>query len=235
MSISMKKILVVDDEKAIRLLLKVNLEKVGYSVKEACNGVEALKCLEKTPFDLVVLDVMMPELDGIDVCRRVKVLYPNMPIIMLSAKSEEIDRILGLEMGADDYVAKPFSPRELLARIKAVFRRVEQYSHNEIASNQFCCGDIVLDKNTYKVFVNHQEVKLTLKEFELLFYFMKNANRVLSRQRLIDAIWQYDFSGETRMIDVHIANLREKIEKNPKEPWYIKTVRGVGYQFKGDL
>lgn len=231
----MKKILVVDDEKAIRLLLKVNLEKVGYTVKEACNGMEALKCLEQTQFDLIVLDVMMPELDGIDVCRRVKVLYPNMPIIMLSAKSEEIDRILGLEMGADDYVAKPFSPRELLARIKAVFRRVEQYHVNEVVSDQYRCGDIVLDKNAYKVFVNQQEVKLTLKEFELLLYFMKNANRVLSRQRLIDAVWKYDFSGETRMIDVHIANLREKIEKNPKEPLYIKTIRGVGYQFKGDL
>lgn len=231
----MKKILVVDDERAIRLLLKVNLEKEGYTVKEASNGVEALKCLEQTPFDLMVLDVMMPELDGIDVCRRVKVLYPNMPIIMLSAKSEEIDRILGLEMGADDYVAKPFSPRELLARIKAVFRRVGQPKVSETTSDQYTSGDIVLDKNTYKVFVNQQEVKLTLKEFELLLYFMKNANRVLSRQRLIDAVWKYDFSGETRMIDVHVANLREKIEKNPKEPVYIKTVRGVGYQFKGDL
>lgn len=235
MARGMKRILVVDDEKAIRLLLKVNLEQAGYTVKEACNGVDALKSLEQSLFDLMILDVMMPELDGIDVCRRVKVLYPNMPVIMLSAKSEEFDRILGLEMGADDYVAKPFSPRELLARIKAVFRRVEQHQVTTTTSEQYTCGDIVLDKNTYKVFVYGKEVKLTLKEFELLLYFMKNANRVLSRQRLIDAVWQYDFSGETRMIDVHIANLREKIEKNPKEPLYIKTIRGVGYQFKGDL
>lgn len=231
----MKKILVVDDEKAIRLLLKVNLEKEGYVVKEASNGVEALKKLEQGPFDLMILDVMMPELDGIDVCRRVKVLYPNLPIIMLSAKSEEIDRILGLEMGADDYIAKPFSPRELLARIKAVFRRVEQYKGESTTVEQYTSGNIVLDQSTYKVFVANKEIKLTLKEFELLLYFMKNANRVLSRQRLIDAVWKYDFSGETRMIDVHVANLREKIEKNPKEPLYIKTVRGVGYQFKGDL
>ncbi len=224
----MEKILVVDDEKHIRDLIKFNLDKAGFQVLTAADGKEALKILNNN-IDLIVLDLMLPEIDGLEVCRKMRAddKLKNIPIIMLTAKGEEVDRILGLEMGADDYMTKPFSPRELTARIKAIFRRLSQMNTSDKFEEEiFEEGNIKIDTGRHEVRVNGKEISLTPKEFELIRYLIINKGRVLSRDLLLEKIWGYEYAGDTRTVDVHVRRLRKKINKN-----YIETVRGVGYKF----
>jgi len=225
------KILVVDDEENIVELVKFNLEKEGYQVVTAYDGEEALKKVEDVHPNLIVLDLMLPKLDGFDVCRQIRKdsKLNKIPIIMLSAKGEEIDKILGLELGADDYVTKPFSPRELLARVKAILRRVKNKSDKE--EEVIALGDIKIDLTKYRVEVDSEEINLTPKEFDLLAILMTHPGQVFSRSYLFDELWGYDYHGDTRTVDVHIRRLRKKISNHSNQE-SILTVRGVGYKFK---
>ncbi|NPV26299.1 MAG: response regulator transcription factor [Firmicutes bacterium] len=226
-----KRILVVDDEEAIARLVAYNLKKEGFEAIMASDGLEALQKVKSEQPDLVILDIMLPGIDGYDVCRLMRKEDISIPVIMLTAKDDEVDKILGLELGGDDYVTKPFSPRELIARVKAVLRRVQK-KQDAFASDQIAIGDLVADLARHEVTVNGREVQLTPKEFELLEYLIRNAGRVVSRDLLLDQVWDYEFAGDTRIVDVHISRLREKIERDPKNPEYILTIRGVGYKFK---
>lgn len=225
----MEKILVVEDEKNIRELIKFNLENAGFEVLTADDGREALDQLSDE-IDLVVLDLMLPQIDGMEVCRRMRGSEElrQIPIIMLTAKGEEVERILGLEMGADDYMTKPFSPRELIARIKAIFRRIKEFKADtsELKEEIIDLGDLKLDIPRHEVIYQEQKIVLTPKEFELLRYLIINQGRVLSRDLLLEKIWGYEYAGDTRTVDVHIRRLRKKISSD-----YIATVRGVGYKF----
>ncbi|WP_018247522.1 response regulator [Orenia marismortui] len=225
------KILVVDDEVNIVELVKFNLEKEGYEVITAYDGEEAINKAKENNPNLIVLDLMLPKLDGFDVCRQIRKdnQLKRTPIIMLSAKGEEIDKILGLELGADDYVTKPFSPRELIARVKAVLRRID--SKEEKTDKIIELGAIEVDLNKYRVEVNGSEINLTPKEFELLAILMTHPGQVFSRSYLLDELWGYDYHGGTRTVDVHIRRLRKKIGNHSEEE-PILTVRGVGYKFK---
>ncbi|EHQ91531.1 response regulator with CheY-like receiver domain and winged-helix DNA-binding domain [Desulfosporosinus youngiae DSM 17734] len=225
-------ILVVDDEEPILELLKFNLEKEGYGVFLAKDGQEALDCVEKEQPDLVVLDLMLPGMDGLEVCRRIRLIprYQQLPIIMLTAKGEVIDKVLGLELGADDYMTKPFSPRELLARIKARLRRMNL---SEETDSQVVRGELRIDIKGFRVYVRGEETELTPKEFELLRVLLEQPGRVYSRDDLLERIWGYEYDGDTRTVDVHVRHLRLKIEKDPSNPEYIETLRGIGYRFKG--
>ncbi|MDI3547853.1 MAG: two-component system, OmpR family, alkaline phosphatase synthesis response regulator PhoP [Halanaerobiales bacterium] len=226
----MKKILVIDDEENIRELIKFNLENSGFEVELAADGREGLDKLDRT-IDLVVLDLMLPVIDGLSVCRQIRgdEQFKNLPIIMLTAKGEEVDRILGLEMGADDYLTKPFSPRELIARIKAVLRRVDLSGKEEELKEEkklIKYGDIELNIQSYEARESGQLLNLTPKEFDLLKLLLVNAGKVLTRDLLLERIWGYEYTGDTRTVDVHIRRLRKKIGED-----YISTVRGVGYKF----
>jgi len=224
-----QKILVVDDEQSIRELITFNLEKAGYQVLCAEDGLEALKLIQDK-VDLVVLDLMLPEVDGLEVCRRLKgdQQSTGIPVIMLTAKDEEIDKILGLELGADDYLTKPFSPRELVARIKAVLRRSAKESST---MGQLSVGDLKMDFNSYEVFLGKESLELTPKEYELLKLFLTNIGKAYSREQLLDQIWGYEYYGDTRTVDVHIRHLRAKLSGDPKVSEAIETIRGVGYRF----
>ncbi len=226
-----KKILVVDDEENIVELVKFNLEQEGYQVTSAYTGKKALDLIKEDRFDLVILDLMLPEMDGFDICRKIrnKTGINRLPVIMLSAKSEEVDKVLGLEIGADDYITKPFSPRELLARVKAVLRRTKVME--EIKSNLINLGELKLDLKKYTFKVNDEVINLTPKEFALLSILMNHPGQVFSRDKLLKEIWGYDYHGDTRTVDVHVRRLRKKI-KEYSEQDYIITVRGVGYKFK---
>ncbi len=222
------KILVVDDEQHILELLEYNLVENGYEVTTVDNGTKALELAAKGSFDLILLDVMLPEINGVEICKKLKhELNIDTPVIMLTAKSEEIDKILGLELGADDYVTKPFSVRELLARIKAVTRR---YEKKEEKTNQIQVYDILIDIDRHEVKCKDQLIDLTFKEFELLRTFAQNRGKVLTRDYLLDTIWGYDYIGETRTVDVHVRYLRKKIGDD--ESKYIETIRGIGYKMK---
>ncbi|MBM7624960.1 response regulator transcription factor [Sporohalobacter salinus] len=229
-----KKILVVDDEENIVELVKFNLEKEGYQVFVTYDGQSALDKLQKEEIDLLILDLMLPELGGLDVCRRIRNddILSDLPIIMLTAKEKEVDRVLGLELGADDYVTKPFSPRELVARVKAILRRTDS-SKQEKNETKIELGEIVIDLNKYEVLINNNQVNFTPKEFELLKLLAKNAGKVLTRNFLLKEIWGYNYDGDTRTVDVHIRRTRQKLNNNLEEDVeYIETVRGVGYRFK---
>lgn len=231
------KLLVVDDEASIVTLLTYNLEKEGYAVDSAGDGQQAVKLAMADTYDLIVLDLMLPGMDGLDVCRHLREQKVNAPILMLTAKDEEFDKVLGLELGADDYMTKPFSPRELVARVRAIFRRVEQTAAMkspdiDSAKEKETLGDIELYPNHYEAYVNGKQLELTPKEFELLLYLMQHRGRVLTRDRLLNAVWNYEFVADTRIVDVHISHLREKIEPETKKPTYIKTVRGIGYKME---
>ncbi len=231
----MKKILVVDDEPSIVTLLTFNLEKEGYQVTSATDGQEALEIALMQSFDFILLDVMLPHMDGIEITKRLRQEKVNTPIIILTAKDDPIDRILGLEIGADDYLSKPFSPREVIARIKAIARRISQNEVQQIDEEKeeiVNIGSIEADLSNYQVKVKGEQIFLTPKEFELLVYFMKRKDRVIDRDTLLDRIWHFDFDGQSRIVDVHISHLREKIEDDPKHPQYLQTVRGFGYTFK---
>lgn len=223
-----KTILVVDDEKNIRELIKYNLESAGYNVLLAADGEECLDILDGN-VDLIVLDLMLPEIDGLSVCRKIRNEsdFSRMPIIMLTAKGEEVDRVVGLEVGADDYMVKPFSPRELIARIKAIFRRVKAgQSHPGPEKKIIELGGITLNADSHEVKKAGEKLQLTPKEFKLLRLLMVNCGRVLTREKLLEKIWGYEYSGDTRTVDVHIRRLRKKVGAE-----MIRTVRGVGYKF----
>lgn len=224
-----EKILVVDDEEHIRELIKFNLEKNGYGVQCAVDGNEALAYVKNHIPKLILLDLMLPGIDGYDVCKKIRAdkNTSNIPIIMITAKGEEIDKILGLELGADDYITKPFSVRELIARVKAILRRVNSKDNGKVYS----FGNIFVDFQKHLVLKNGEEIDLTLKEFELLQILMENEGKVMTREILLDKIWGYEYIGETRTVDVHIRHLRKKVEEDDKNPRYIQTIRGIGYRF----
>lgn len=230
------KILVVDDEEHITELLRFNLEANGYTVIEAADGQTGIDLAKSEKPDLILLDLMLPVIDGVEVCRRLRLdeETEHLPIIMLTAKSDEIDKIIGLEMGADDYMTKPFSVRELLARIKAVLRRQRDAggAHEEEESGVITIGDITINEDKHEVRKRDEILDLTLKEFRLLSLLARNKGKVLSRNFLLDEIWGYDYFGEIRTVDVHIRHLRKKIEDDDKNPEYIETIRGVGYKIK---
>lgn len=223
------KILAVDDEEHIQELIKFNLESSGFKVICCGNGTEALKLVKSEKPDLVLLDVMLPGIDGYDVCKEIRKdnSISNIPIIMITAKSEELDKILGLELGADDYMTKPFSIRELLARVKAVLRRTS----SQPMDKSFKFDNIVIDFEKHEITKEGKRLELTLKEFEVLEILIKNKGRVITRDFLLDKVWGYEYYGETRTVDVHIRHLRQKIEEDDKNPRYIETIRGVGYRF----
>lgn len=230
----MKKILVIDDESSIVTLLTYTLEQDGYMVDSATDGRQGLALGLTGEFDFIILDLMLPQLDGIEICKRIRQAGIGTPILMLTAKDDELDKIIGLELGADDYMTKPFSPREVLARIKAILRRAEQQVLPVEKEGILHYGDLLLYEERHEVYRSDHPINLTPTEFELLHYLMKRPNRTLSREKLLEALWGFDFQGETRMVDVHIGKLREKIEEDTKQPKYIVTVRGFGYKFVGE-
>ncbi|WP_374054466.1 response regulator transcription factor [Rossellomorea sp. FM04394] len=231
-----KKILVVDDEQSIATLLKYNLEQSGYAVTTANDGEEGRdKAIEQSP-DLIILDLMLPSMDGIEVCKELRQRKINIPILMLTAKDDEFDKVLGLELGADDYMTKPFSPREVVARVKAILRRSQAIQEAAEPAQEPTdykeVGELKVYPEQYEAYFQGELLELTPKEFELLLYLTDNKGRVLTRDQLLSAVWNYDFAGDTRIVDVHISHLREKIESNTKKPTYIKTIRGLGYKLE---
>lgn len=229
----MQKILIVDDEKPIVTLLAFNLQKAGFQTDSAYDGVEAMKKAENNDYDLIVLDLMLPKMDGIEVCKYLRQNKIGTPILMLTAKDDEFDKILGLDSGADDYLTKPFSPKEVNARIKAILRRTYKTERSDFASLQI--GELVIFPERYEAAINKEVITFTRKEFELLFYLANHSGKVISRDRLLSEIWDYDFAGDTRIVDVHISHLRDKIEPNTRKPTYIKTIRGLGYKMEEQI
>lgn len=229
----MKKILVVDDEKPISDIVKFNLAKEGYDVYTAYDGEEALEKVTEVEPDLILLDLMLPKMDGLEVAREVRKTY-DMPIIMVTAKDSEIDKVLGLELGADDYVTKPFSNRELVARVKANLRRGATATKEveEIAPSELVIGDLTIHPDAYMVTKRGETIELTHREFELLFYLAKHIGQVMTREHLLQTVWGYDYFGDVRTVDVTVRRLREKIEDNPSHPNYLMTRRGVGYYLR---
>ena len=225
-----QKILVVDDEPHIVELVRYNLLQEGFEVLTAHDGDEALTKTRQGHPDLIVLDIMLPYVDGLEVCRQIR-RESGVPIIMLTAKDGELERVVGLELGADDYVTKPFSPRELVARVRAILRRTAPAPDG--STEPLAIGGLALDPATHEASLNSRPVDLTAKEFDLLKLLMSHPNRVFTRDFLLEHIWGYDYYGSTRTVDMHISRLREKIEDDPASPRFIITVRGVGYKFKG--
>ena len=226
------KILVVDDEQLLVKGVKFNLENEGYTVETAYDGESAVELAKSNDFDLIILDLMMPKLDGRSACMRIRE-FSNVPIILLTAKSEDADKIMGFESGADDYVTKPFNILELKARIRAMLRRSGAVSEKTAQKEQLSVGHIVLDSGQRVAICDGRTVDLTAKEYDLLKLLMKNPRRVYSRENLMDLVWGYTYAGDFRTVDVHIRRLREKLEHNPAEPEYIMTKWGVGYYLKG--
>ncbi|MFD0827314.1 response regulator transcription factor [Neobacillus sp. M.A.Huq-85] len=230
------KVLVVDDEQSIVTLLQYNFEQAGFECLTAMDGEEGKRLAETESPDIIVLDLMLPKLDGMDVCKQLRQNKVMTPILMLTAKDDEFDKILGLELGADDYMIKPFSPREVIARVKAILRRTQvQPESNENTKDieQIIIGDLKIYSEKHEAYFRGERLELTLKEFELLLHLAQNSGRVLTRDQLLSAVWNYDFAGDTRIVDVHISHLREKIEDDTKKPIYIKTIRGLGYKMEG--
>lgn len=226
-----KKILVVDDEKSIADIVKFNLEKEGYVVDLAYDGEEAIEKVYEILPDLILLDIMLPKKDGFQVLREVRKEFKT-PVLMLTAKEEEVDKVLGLELGADDYITKPFSMRELVARVKANLRRVEFSNGNSNDDNMLVFDDLLIDLNKYEVKKRGQVIDLTLREFELLKFLVSSAEQVFSREQLLEEVWGYEYYGDIRTVDVTVRRLREKIEDKDGEYRYIITKRGVGYYFR---
>lgn len=234
-----KRVLVVDDEPSIVTLVKFNLEKSGFNVDTAADGRSAVELSKQSSYDLMVLDIMLPELDGIEVLKELRKTGIDTPVILLTAKDEELDKIIGLELGADDYITKPFSPRELTARAKAILRRAtttEAKILDEVMPKPkdgiIKVGDLEIEEDKYEARRKGELLELTPKEFELLVYLLKNQGRVLTRDQLLNAVWNYDYMGDSRIVDVHVSHLREKIEEDTRKPSYIKTIRGIGYKFE---
>lgn len=224
-----KRILIVDDEPLIVKGLKFSLEQEGYETDTAYEGNEALKKISEHPYDLILLDLMLPGVDGISICQQVRETS-SVPIFMLTAKGEDMDKILGLEYGADDYMTKPFNILEVKARIKSLFRRIDSLTPVDMV-NEIKVKDMVVNLDNRSVTVSGLDINLTAKEFDLLHLFITNRGKVFSREQLLDTVWKYDYMGELRTVDVHIRRLREKIEPNSAQPEYILTKWGVGYYF----
>jgi two-component system response regulator VicR len=231
----MAKILVVDDEKPIVDIIKFNLKKEGYEVVVAYDGLEAVEVNEKEKPDLIMLDIMMPKIDGYEACKKIREKY-NTPIIMLTARAEELDKVLGLELGADDYVTKPFGTRELMARVKANLRKrvaAKEGASNEDSKNIMTFGKLIIDTDMFEVKKDSEKIELTLREYELLKFLASQKGQVFSREALMEKVWGYDYFGDVRTVDVTVRRLREKIEDDPGKPIYVLTKRGVGYYFGG--
>lgn len=228
-----KRVLVVDDEKPISDIIKFNLVKEGYDIETAFDGEEALKKVYQFQPDLILLDVMLPKLDGFQVCRKIREGF-SMPIIMLTAKEEEVDKVLGFELGADDYITKPFGMRELIARVKANLRRVDLTESDVKGSgNHLISADgLTIDLDRYEVSKEGDVIELTLREFELLKFLATQSNQIFTREQLLKDVWGYEYFGDIRTVDVTVRRLREKIETDSSDPTYIMTKRGVGYYFK---
>ena len=226
----MAKILVVDDEKLIVKGIRFSLEHEGWEVDCAYDGEEAINLAKQTEYDVVLLDVMLPKFDGFEVCQAIRE-FSEMPIIMLTAKGGDMDKILGLEYGADDYITKPFNILEVKARIKAIMRRTAGSQPKKEDSKVIEAGDLRLDCESRRLFILNKEVNLTAKEFDLLELLVNNPNKVYSRENLLNLVWGYEYPGDVRTVDVHVRRLREKIEKNPSEPKYVHTKWGVGYYY----
>ena len=229
--VTLARILLVDDEQLITDSLSYSLKREGFDVDIAADGLSAIQAVEETRPDLIVLDLMLPDISGFEVCRRLRT-FTTTPVIMLTARGEEIDRVLGLEVGADDYLAKPFSFRELLARIQAMLRRV-QLDRQTPQPQHVAMGQLNMDPVARRVYKSDQEVQLSAREFDLLSILMKNAGRAMSREELIKLVWGDDWVGDPRTLDVHVRWLRLKIEEDPATPQFIQTVRGFGYRFAG--
>jgi len=226
-----RKILVVDDERPIVDILKFNLEKEGFEVLTADNGLAALECALTQSPDLILLDIMLPKMDGFDVCRKIREKL-NVPIIMITARDEEVDKVLGLELGADDYITKPFSVRELIARVKANMRRVANGATGEVDDQISVDENFVINATQYEAVKNGEILDLTLREYELLKFLVTQPNRIFTREALLSSVWGYEFYGDVRTVDVTVRRLREKIEDDSSNPKYILTKRGVGYYFR---
>ena len=225
-----KKVLVVDDEKLIVKGIRFSLEQEGMEVDCAYDGEEAYNMAKEKEYDMILLDVMLPKMDGFEVCQAIRE-FSDMPIIMLTAKGEDMDKILGLEYGADDYITKPFNILEVKARIKAIMRRTTGGGKKELDSNVIEKGDLKLDCDSRRLFILGREINLTGREFELLELLVKNENKVYSREKLLEIVWGKDYPGDVRTVDVHVRRLREKVETNPSEPKYVHTKWGVGYYY----
>jgi len=229
-----QKVLVVDDEQSIVTLLQYNLQQSGFEVVTAYDGEEGLEKIFSEKPDIVVLDLMLPKMDGVEVCKSVRNEKNQVPILMLTAKDDEFDKVLGLELGADDYMTKPFSPREVIARIKAILRRTNTIKtvEDEKDNKEIIIGKIKVLPEHFEAYRNDELLDLTPKEFELLIYLIERQGRVITREHMLNSVWNYEFAGDSRIVDVHISHLREKLEDNPKQPQYIKTVRGLGYKLE---
>ena len=227
-----KKVLVVDDEKLIVKGIRFSLEQDGMEVDAAYDGEEALEMAREKEYDIILLDLMLPKLDGLGVCQQIRE-FSNVPIVMLTAKGDDMDKILGLEYGADDYITKPFNILEVKARIKAIMRRMTQAAPKEEKAKVVVSGDLRLDCESRRVFIAGKEINLTAKEFDLLELLVFNPNKGYSRENLLNIVWGYEYPGDVRTVDVHIRRLREKIEQNPSDPKYVHTKWGVGYYFQG--
>ena len=225
-----KKVLVVDDEKLIVKGIRFSLEQDGMEVDCAYDGEEAFRMAQAKKYDMILLDVMLPKMNGFEVCQAIRE-FSDMPIVMLTAKGDDMDKILGLEYGADDYITKPFNILEVKARIKAIMRRTSGGTKKEVNVNVIEKGDLKLDCESRRLFINEKEVNLTGKEFEILELLVKNENRVYSRDHLLEEVWGKDYPGDVRTVDVHVRRLREKVEVNPSEPKYVHTKWGVGYYY----
>lgn len=226
-----RKVLVVDDEKLIVKGIRYSLEQDGMEVEVAYDGRTALDMAQNRAYDIILLDVMLPEINGFEVCQMIRE-FSDVPIIMLTAKGDDMDKILGLEYGADDYITKPFNILEVKARIKAVMRRIKAKKEAPADSRTIVSGDMRIDLDGRRVFISGKEVNLTAKEFDLLELLITNPNKVYNRENLLNLVWGYDYPGDVRTVDVHVRRLREKIENNPSEPRYIHTKWGVGYFFQ---
>lgn len=230
MEIDMTKILVVDDETAIATLLQYNLQQNGYEVTVASDGLSAYQKAKEQQFNAILLDLMLPEMDGMTVLKQLRQDKVSTPIILVTAKGDEFDRVLGLELGADDYITKPFSPREVVARLKAVLRRSQVSTDtNKTDEMVISIQDLLINDSKKTVMKENIVLSLTPREYDLLFYFAQRLGRVIDRETILTAVWGYEYTGESRMVDMHISNLRDKIESNPKAPKILKTVRGFGY------
>lgn len=227
-----KRILVVDDEKLIVKGIRFSLEQEGMNVDCAYDGEEALECIRHNTYDLILLDVMLPKHDGFEVCQMVRE-FSDVPIVMLTAKGDDMDKILGLEYGADDYITKPFNILEVKARIRAIMRRTGKNRQQRDDEKYITKGELKIDCESRRVFIADAEMNLTAKEFDLLELLATNPNKVYSRENLLNIVWGYEYPGDARTVDVHIRRLREKIESNPSDPKYVHTKWGVGYYFRG--
>ncbi|MDA3846989.1 MAG: response regulator YycF [Vallitaleaceae bacterium] len=228
-----QKILIVDDEKAIADILEFNLRREGYEIAVAYDGEQGVEQFRKMKPDIILLDIMMPKMDGLQVCKVIR-NESNVPIIMLTAKAEEVDKVVGLEFGADDYVTKPFSVREVMARVKANLRRVVLDLETTNKQNVLTFTHLTINRDRYEVIKNKVAIELTVREYELLDYLASQKNQIFTREQLLEHVWGFEYFGDVRTVDVTVRRLREKIEDDPSQPLWISTKRGIGYYFKGE-